>query len=70
MKKIKIAKQSYYYECGDGCCSEFETRWYLDGELVSSTPCEDTNLVNLLKALGFEVELVGLDENKEEIWEL
>jgi hypothetical protein len=68
--KHKIAKKSYEYQCGDGCCYENGTSWYVDGEMVHSSPCEDSGWMAVLHKLGIDVELVGLNENDEEIWEL
>lgn len=70
MKKIKITRQSYDYECGDGCCTEFGYKWYVDGKGVHSSPCEDSGWLSVLKHLGIEAELVGEDEDGEENWSL
>jgi hypothetical protein len=69
-EKHKITKQDYYYECGDHCCSWNATRWYLNGKEVYDGSCEDSAFLELLKALGIEASMVGLDENNEELWEL
>jgi hypothetical protein len=68
--KHKITKQDYYYECGDGCCSWNATRWYLDEIEIYDGSCEDTAFLELLKALGIQAKMAGLDENDEELWEL
>ena len=66
----KISKQDYSYECQDGCCTEFGTHWLVDGKLVYSGPDEQQALQNILAAFNIQAEIVGLDENGEEIWSL
>ncbi len=71
--KHKISKKYYEYECGDGCCDECGFEWYLDGEFVHRSPCDDNGWLAVLKKLGIDATLVGLDkdgEDGEEIWEL
>jgi hypothetical protein len=68
--KHKIGKKSYECTCGDGCCSESGYEWYVNGELVHASPCEDNGWLAVLKKLGVEVTLVGLNKDREEIWEL
>lgn len=59
--KHKIGIKPYSYECGDGCCSEFGNGYYLDGEFVFSTPCDDSGWLAVLTALGIQAEIVNLD---------
>ena len=68
--KHKIVKKEYIYECGDGCCSELGTEWYVNGEYVHRGPCEDNGWMAVLAHLGIEVELVGQDTQGEDIWSL
>jgi len=68
--KHKIAYKFYSYECGDGCCVETGYDWYVDGEFILRSPCEDSGWMAVLKKLGIDATLVGLDENDQEIWEL
>lgn len=68
--KHKITKQSYDYECSDGCCSEYGTKWAVDGKEVYSGPLDDEAIFHILIALGIEAEIVGLDESGEEVWTL
>lgn len=68
--KHKIGVKTYSYECGDGCCSEEGKEWYVDGVFVHGSPCEDCGWLAVLQKLGIDAELVGLDENMEEIWDL
>jgi hypothetical protein len=57
MKKITISKVSYDYTCGDGCCSEYGHTWYVDGEQVHSSPCDDNALKAILAHLGFDATI-------------
>lgn len=68
--KVKIGKQNYEYECGDGCCSEWGITWYVNGEVVHSSPCEDNGLLAVLEKLGIEAEIVILDKDGEEVCSL
>lgn len=70
MKKVKIVKQDFYYECGDGCCSEERITWYVDGEVVHGSSCEDSGWLAVLKHLGIEASLIGRNNEGEDIWEL
>jgi hypothetical protein len=67
METIKIKFESWDYTCGDGCCTSYGTRLYLnDKELEHPNPeiwdngyvGEDTQtaLHAVLKELGFNVE--------------
>jgi hypothetical protein len=69
-RKHKITVKDHYYECGDGCCDEYQQEWYVDGELVHSGPCSDNALLAILQKFGIEAELTGLDKDGEEIWTL
>lgn len=68
--KHKISKRQYTYVCGDGCCDEEGSEWYVNGELVHRSPCEDNGWLAVLEHLGIEVEVVGENEEGEEIWSL
>lgn len=68
--KHKIAKRQYTYACGDGCCDEEGSEWYVNGEFVHRSPCEDNGWLAVLEHLGLEVEVVGENEEGEEIWSL
>ena len=68
--KHKIAKKYYEYQCGDRCCDESGYEWYVNGEMVHRSPCEDNGWVEVLRKLGIDAQLVGMDEDGEEIWEL
>ena len=58
---IRITKQPYIYECGEGCCTEFGETWKLNDEEISRGPDEEQHLLALLKSLGIEAEVVLLD---------
>ena len=63
--KHKIAKKYYYeYQCEDRCCDESGYEWYVDGEFVHRSPCEDNGWLEVLRKLGIEVQLVGMNEDR------
>jgi len=68
--KHKIGIKEYTYECGDGCCYEQGKEWYVNGEFVHGSSCEESGWLAVLKKLGVDAALVGLDENNEETWSL
>lgn len=68
--KHKISKKHYTYSCGDGCCDEEGCEWYVDGKFVHRSPCEDNGWLAVLEELGIDVQIVGLDKDGQEIWEL
>jgi hypothetical protein len=70
IKPIKLFIKSYSYECGDGCCQEWGETWLVDGEEVTSGPCEHNRMQQLLSHLGFDASIEGLDEDGEESWSL
>lgn len=64
--KIKIIQKSYGYECGDGCCTEYGTSWYIDsGGIVHMSACEDSGWLAVLQELGIDAEIEYRDENNE-----
>jgi hypothetical protein len=68
--KHKIAIKPYSWECGDGCCSEFGNEYYVNGEFVHRSPCDDDGWLEVLTALGINAEIVGLTEDDEESWSI
>ena len=68
--KHKISVKDYEWECGDGCCTELGREFYIDGEFVFRGSCEDSGWLAVLKKLGIDAELEGLDEQGETIWTL
>lgn len=68
--KNKIVVQDYYQECGEGCCVEYGRLWFVDGHHVHSGPCDDSGWLAVLRHFEIEAELVGKNENGEEIWSL
>jgi hypothetical protein len=68
--KHKIVRKDYIHECGDGCCTEFGSEWYVDGGFVHRSPCEDNGWIAVLAHLGIEVELAGQNEEGEDTWSL
>lgn len=71
MKKLNIELRSWDYTCGDGCCTDYGTEIFLDGELLEhplSTKEEpmsgqyigdsvEDSLLAVLYKLGYEVEI-------------
>jgi hypothetical protein len=68
MKKVKITLEEWNYTCGDGCCTSYGTKMYLNGkELEHPNPEVDDNsyvgdsvttaLLAVLKELGYQVEI-------------
>ena len=68
--KYKIAIKAYSYECGDGCCSEYGHEYYVNGEFVHRSACEDSGWLAVLKHLGIDAELTGQNEIGEDTWSL
>ena len=62
---MKIELKEWDYSCYDGCCYEWGTNLYVDGELLGSFNDEYTLLELLLPHLGikdFEIEEVPYEE--------
>ena len=68
MKKVKITLEEWSHTCGDGCCTSFGTKMYLNGkELEHPNPEVDDNsyvgddvttaLLAVLKELDYQVEI-------------
>ena len=68
--KHKIVQKDYYHECGDGCCVEYGHEWYVNGQLVHKSSCEDSGWLAILNHLGIDAELIGQNEKGEDIWKL
>lgn len=68
--KHKISKKYYDCQCGDGCCDECGYEWYVNGEFVHRSPCDDCGWLAVLQKLEIDATLVGLDKDGEKIWEL
>jgi hypothetical protein len=66
--KHKIGIKSYSYECGDGCCSECGNEYYVNGEFIHRSSCDEDGWLAVLTALGIQAEIVGLTEDNEELW--
>ena len=61
-KEITITLNHWDYECSDGCCYDYGTELYVNGEMITTQAdhnLEDT-LWNLLTHLGYKVTI----ENK------
>ena len=70
MRKVKIVKQDYIWECGEKCCSEQGYEWTVDGEYIHRSPCEDNGWLAVLNHLGIEAALEGRGIDGEEIYSL
>lgn len=69
--KHKITKQTYHYECGDKCCSEWGTIWTLNGKQVYRGPQDEQAFLEILSKLNIQTEIVDVDsETGEEICSL
>lgn len=68
--KHKIVRKEYYDECGDGCCTEYGAEWFVDGESIHRSPCEDNGWLAVLNHLGIQAELIGQNESGEDTWSL
>jgi hypothetical protein len=56
--KVKIKFKEYYYNCGDGCCTNYGTITTVnDVELDSHNQDTETIVKGILEHLGFEVEI-------------
>jgi hypothetical protein len=58
-KDVTITLNDWEYECADGCCYDYGTELYVNGELISTQAdhnLEDT-IWNLLNHLGFKVTI-------------
>lgn len=64
MKKLKISLHEYYYNCADGCCTNYGTVTTVNGEeLTCHNQDTSTILKEVLKHLGYDVEIEETFEN-------
>jgi len=64
--KLTINLRDYAYECGDGCCYNYGTITTVNGvELEIHNEDRETILEQVLKHLGYQVEVVNEFENDE-----
>lgn len=63
-KKLKIEIKDWHYQCGDGCCDNYGTDIYLNGELVDTVESDDLEnvLEKVLTLLHYEVEITRTQE--------
>jgi len=58
-KKVKIELDEYYYNCGDGCCTNYGTTTTVNGkELDLHNQDVATILQQVLTELGYEAEII------------
>ncbi|WP_336638416.1 hypothetical protein [Lysinibacillus fusiformis] len=55
--KVILETEDWDYTCGDGCCYDWGTRLYVNGEAitVSESSVDVTAITGVLEALGHEV---------------
>ena len=57
--KVKIELDKYYYNCGDGCCTNYGTITTVNGkELDLHNEDVATILQQVLTELGYEAEII------------
>lgn len=67
-EKLDIQLKSWDYTCADGCCTDFGTQLFLNGEVLEHPDktitdngyvgeCVETALKAVLNKLGYEVEI-------------
>lgn len=63
---MKIETEETSWECGDGCCSRYDTILYIDGKAIDQLfSCErEAYEYVLTELLGHEVDFI--DHHKEE----
>ena len=72
MSKLHITYTQSYYECGDGCCTDWNNHLLIESEhtkLVNEgvVDCDMYLIEKLLKALGHEVEVTEIDTTAEDM---
>ena len=64
-QKIKLTFKDWDYTCGDGCCYDYGTDVFVNGEEVSTHQSNlEQTLRDVLEHLGYEVEIEYEDEEK------
>lgn len=56
---MKIQTKDYFWECGDGCCTQYGTYLYIDGKLLEDrefSSSGDAYLYILQEVLGHEID--------------
>ena len=60
-EKLKIILEEYDYECGDGCCSDYGTKVFVNGvEMPYRNQDTETILTQILEHLGYTVEIENI----------
>lgn len=62
---MKIQTKDYFWECGDGCCTQYGTYLYIDGKLLEDrefSSSGDAYLYILQEVLGHEIDKLYEDE--------
>lgn len=64
--KIKLTLVDWDYTCADGCCYDWGTDVFVNGEEVSTYQSSlEQTLRDVLEHLGYEVEIEYEDYNEE-----
>lgn len=65
-QKVKIELNYYQYQCGDGCCTNYGTITKVNGvPLESHNEDAETIVEQILKHLGYDVEVVSMSNGEE-----
>lgn len=67
MEKLKVEFKEWSHTCADGCCHTWGMDVFINGEKISDGDFNDstTIVLDVLKHLGYEVELEYLIEEDE-----
>jgi hypothetical protein len=61
--KLEINLNEYYYDCAEGCCTNYGTITTVNGvELESHNQDSYTMIKQILEHLGYEVEITEISE--------
>lgn len=58
--RITVRFEEWEYTCRDGCCYEWGTTVYINGEQVTqfNAGAPEANIIEILEHLGYEVEIL------------
>jgi hypothetical protein len=60
MENLEITLNEYYYDCGDGCCTDYGTITTINGvELDCHNTDTETIVRQILEHLGYKVIING-----------
>ncbi|MGD9678165.1 MAG: hypothetical protein AB7V16_07350 [Vulcanibacillus sp.] len=68
-QKLVIKLKPWEYTCSDGCCTEYGLDVFVNDVKVTEYGDQDHILVSsILNHLGYDVEIIGFDEDYNESW--